>query len=153
MDKNEEVKLDKNTVIVRTDGGICSQIAFAALGKYFEDKGYKVKYDLNWFKNWGKGLDGHFIMNYDMPKAFPGIIFETATDDEIKYYKENCIITGSVPECTAPAYVNGYPKERRSLSIKYADYFRMNFHPVDKEEVVVLEKEMLSVKSCVNENI
>lgn len=30
--------MNKNMIILRTDGGICSQIAFFALGKYLEDK-------------------------------------------------------------------------------------------------------------------
>ncbi len=41
-------------IVLRTDGGICSQIAFHALGNYFIDKGYHVKYDLTWFHKNGK---------------------------------------------------------------------------------------------------
>lgn len=49
-----------NLIIIRSDGGICSQIAFCSLGYYLEQKGYKVKYDLNWFKQYGKDMNGIF---------------------------------------------------------------------------------------------
>lgn len=48
--------MDKDLIIVRSDGGACSQIAFAAFGKYFLDKGFKVKFDLTWFEDYGKEL-------------------------------------------------------------------------------------------------
>ncbi|WP_279386179.1 hypothetical protein [Helicobacter cinaedi] len=41
--------MEDNLIIIRVDGGIASQIAFVALGKAFEEKGYRVKYDLSWF--------------------------------------------------------------------------------------------------------
>lgn len=37
-----------NLIIIRTEGGLCSQIYYASLGQYFADKGYQVKYDLTW---------------------------------------------------------------------------------------------------------
>ena len=36
-------------VLVRMDGGICSQMHFYMIGHYFEEKGFTVKYDLSWF--------------------------------------------------------------------------------------------------------
>lgn len=45
-----------NIVIIRVDGGICSQIAFFVLGLVFKEKGYEVKYDLSWFETSGKGF-------------------------------------------------------------------------------------------------
>ena len=140
--------VDKNLVIIRTDGGICSQIAFAALGKYFEDKGCKVKYETDWFKEWGKGTDGRLIMNYDMPKAFPNINSEIASDNEIKYTKENYTLTKTISECDSLAYINGYPPEREISLIKYKDYFKEHFNPIDKILVADIEKNILSGVSC-----
>ena len=45
--------MQEDLVIIRTDGGAGSQVCFCALGKFFEDKGYKVKYDMTWFREYG----------------------------------------------------------------------------------------------------
>ena len=79
-------------MIIYPDGGICSQIAFVALGKAFEDKGYRVKYDISWFQNHGrafystdKSYDKDYDITFDIPKAIPDIHCEIATDDEVRY--------------------------------------------------------------------
>ena len=64
VSKNQKGKC----VIIRTDGGICSQIMFCALGKHFEDLGYIVKYDTSWFKDCGMSVDGNDVRNYDIPR-------------------------------------------------------------------------------------
>ncbi len=84
-----------NLIIICTEGGLCSQIYYASLGQYFADKGYKVKYDLTWFKEWGNCNDGAFARNYDIDKAFPNLALEFASDDEVKLYKQKYKYDGS----------------------------------------------------------
>lgn len=50
--------MQKDLVIIRSDGGAYSQIAFVAFGKYFMDKGFKVKFDLSWFEDEGYKIEG-----------------------------------------------------------------------------------------------
>ena len=134
------------TVILKTEGGICSQIAFAALGKYFENIGYKVKYDITWFQEWGKGMDGVHKMNYDMDKAFPNLKLEIASEKEIEYYKKH--YTSDMHKLKNKMYVSGFPIEREPLFIKYIDYFKSYFDPIDKENISSLINKIENSNSC-----
>lgn len=116
-------------VIIRTDGGICSQLYFCALGKYFEDRGYNVKYDTSWFRDYGMDTDGIFVRNYDIEKAFKNLNLQIATETEINLYKKKYKRKKgqSLSECAPPIYIDGYPDERPLLMVKYKDYFKKNF--------------------------
>lgn len=143
-------KIDKNLVIIRTDGGICSQLAFCALGKYFEDKGYLVKYDITWFKENGKDLDGKFLRNYDIPKLCPELKFQIATDEEIKIYQKKYRRKRiNLLTCKPPIYIDGYHKARPYLLVKYRDFFANNisFKDADEEQLNLLN-EIKNVNSC-----
>ena len=95
----------KDLVIIRVDGGIASQISFVALGLEFESRGYKVKYDLSWFDEFGNGIyneqngyDRSYNIAFDIPKAFPDIKYEIASRDEIEIYRKKYINDeGSLP--------------------------------------------------------
>ncbi|AWI34727.1 hypothetical protein [Helicobacter apodemus] len=83
-----------NLVIIRVDGGICSQISFVALGSAFEAKGYEVQYDLSWFEEQGigaynpsNGYDKVYNVSFDIPKAFPTLPIKIAEKTEAKHYK------------------------------------------------------------------
>jgi len=136
-------------IIIRSDGGICSQIYFAAYAKYFIDKGFKVKYDLSWFREFGTGMDGRFLMPYMMNKAFPEIKIDEAAEEEIKLYKAKYHYKNkSVNEIKPPMYIDGYPKERAPLFIKSFEYFKNNFNPVDISECSEILEKIKSENSC-----
>lgn len=78
--------LDKY-VLVRMDGGICSQMHFYLIGNLFRKKGLKVKYDLGWFVHEGFDMNGLYVRNFDLLKAFPDILFEKASRVECFLYK------------------------------------------------------------------
>ena len=142
------MEIDKNLIIIRTDGGISSQIAFYSLGRYLEDKGYKVKYDITWFKEYSKDCNGVFARNYDINKAFPNLKIEIANEEEIKYYSENYpLITSDIKEFKAPLYINGYP-ERLSSVLKYKNFLRENFLPVDISSCSNLLNTIKKCNSC-----
>lgn len=109
--------MKKGLKVIKTDGGICSQILFAALGKYYEDNGFKVKYDISFFKDYGLDVYGKFCRNYDINKAFPNLKLELANDEEIKKAKLN------------KNYIDYYSEKRYYSLIKYRDYFKKNFKP------------------------
>lgn len=101
--------IDRGMVIVRFDGGICSQIAFWAIGKSFSDAGFKVKYDLSWYVECGTDMAGHHVRNFDLSTAFPGLNFEVANNPEIYFYKKNYAFSGKdVTAACAPLYLGGY---------------------------------------------
>ena len=64
-------------VLVRMDGGICSQIQFYLLGAWFEQQGFRVSYDLEWFETCGRDLNGRFVRNFDLLRLQPALPLET----------------------------------------------------------------------------
>lgn len=126
--------MTKPLKVIKTDGGICSQIIFAALGKYYEDKGFEVKYDLKFFREYGKDINGVFCRNYDIKKTFPDLTFNEASEKEIKQAKKN------------KNYIEEYLEERFYCFVKYQEYFRNHFNPeINNKEIL---NEIKASNSC-----
>lgn len=136
------------TVIIRSDGGICSQIEFCCLGLYLQDLGYKVKYDLSWFDENGLDCNGKFVRNYDMPLAFPNMKFEIATKQEIEHTKKQKIFANKIPQKGESGYICGYPSERGQNLIKYKNHFIEHFKPVDKDSCKDILNKINKSNSC-----
>ena len=66
-------------VVLLMDGGVCSQMHQYLLGHLFGQKGYRVEYDLTFFKEWGSDMDYHFVRNFDLQKAFPYLSVKKAS--------------------------------------------------------------------------
>jgi len=118
-------------VVIRVDGGICSQIAFVALGLHLKRKfgeAVRVKYDLSWFRECGKDIDGRFVRNWDMPKAFPGLSLEEATAEETAALAAHRYDGRDAEAIAAPAYVGAYPDRRASFR-EQREYLRRSFCP------------------------
>lgn len=78
-------------VLIRMDGGICSQMHFYLIGCLFQDKGYKVKFDLEFYHLFAKDINGKFDRNFDLLKAFPNLNIQAASKFErITYLKFKC---------------------------------------------------------------
>jgi len=117
-------------IIVRVDGGISSQIVFYLTGKYFADKGFNVKYDLEWFETCGMDLQNKFVRNFDFEKAFPNIEIKKATKEECDFYKKNFKLKGTdYKNKKAPLYLGSYYDFDYLLNI-YKDFVVSNFNPV-----------------------
>ncbi len=112
------------------DGGICSQINTFAFGKFLEDKGFEIKYDLTWYRECGKDTDGRFTIDYKLDKAFPDLEIKVASQEEITYYKQK-YKTSEKPiyKCVPPLYVGWYPKEKGFCAVKYVDFLYKYFQP------------------------
>ena len=119
-------------IIVRVDGGICSQIAFVAFGLALSRKlGSKarVKFDLSWFDDWGFDKDKKFARNWDFPKCFPDIPLEIATPDECRYLNKYHYCDGSRQKVfKAPQYIGGYP-ERMPAVVEQLELLKQHFKP------------------------
>jgi len=119
-------------IVIRVDGGICSQITFVALGLHLKQKygdAVRVKYDLSWYRECGMDIDGRFARNWDMPKAFPALAVEEATEEEVAVLKAAHLHDKNDAESiVAPAYVSGYPPRRPSFA-EQRDCLRRSFRP------------------------
>lgn len=150
--------MQDNLVIIRVDGGIASQLSFVALGKAFEEKGCRVKYDIEWFENEGKGFynttngyDRIYNLSFDMQKAFPDLPLEIASKDEIKHYETNYFVDDdSVITYPPPLYVGGYLGRR--YDIYFSSLFAKHFNPKEAQEKDTrfygFLQEILESKSC-----
>jgi len=119
----------EDLIVVRVDGGICSQIAFCSLGLHLQKRGYRVKYDLSFYKDNGLDSEGRFQRCWDMPRAFPALQFESATEAEIAAVKgfatrRSELMTSWRP----PLYVGGYP-DCSSALLEMLPLLRENFKP------------------------
>lgn len=146
-------KVSKDLIVIRSDGGICSQIAFLALGKFYEDLNHCVKYDLSWFETHGKDMNGEFDRNFDLTKAFPDIDIQIASEAETYHYKRHFKpssndIDGQFP----PVYLDAFYDNRWSLVIKYREFFKQAFKPdsldLGSRNIEVLDEIYLQENAC-----
>lgn len=105
-------------VVLLMDGGVCSQMHQYLLGHVFSRKGYKVEYDLTFFKEWGSDMDYHFVRNFDLQKAFPYLSVKKASKVSVGVYKRKYFNLGnntlsrendfSFLQKKPPVYLGGY---------------------------------------------
>ena len=144
----------KDLVIVRIDGGICSQINFFAYGHAIQNMlggKAKVKYDLSWFKENGKDYFGKFVRNWDFPKTFPDLAIEEASAEEIAATKRRRTLDfselQSLQEITAPAYLDGYPKACFNLP-GCREVLTKNFRPTLDADSAAVAEEIAKGPAC-----
>jgi Glycosyl transferase family 11. len=88
-------KIISPKVIVLMDGGICSQMHQFLLGRLFENKGYKVLYDLSFYQDWGTDMNFEFVRNFDLQKAFPYLSIKRASKVALSVYKKKFFNLGN----------------------------------------------------------
>ena len=138
---------EEKFVVIKIDGGICSQIAFCVLGLYMQDLGYKVKYDLSWFKEYGLDCNKKFVRNYDMKSAFPDLNFEIASQEEVEHCKKINVFNDAIPKKGESGYLCGYAEERNKI-FEYRDIFINNFKPIDLNTCYDVLDEIKNCQSC-----
>lgn len=135
-------------IIVRVDGGICSQISFCSLGLALQKRGYRVKYDLSFYRDNGLDSEGRLPRNWDMPKAFPSLTFEPATDAEIAALKKRHSRRSElVSSWEPPLYVGGYPDCNAAL-LEMLPVLREHFRPEHSRRIGDLSETMRASPSC-----
>lgn len=146
-----------NLVIVKVDGGIVSQLNFFAIGQLFKMKGCRVKYDISWFEDHGKGFyntdknySENYDINWDIPKIFPDEEIEIATREEIWYYKKRYRVNDeSALSYKPPLYIDGYNLKCDITEI--CAKLREKFSPLKTytdENFLILAEEIQRVQSC-----
>lgn len=130
------LRLLPRLVIIRMDGGICSQMHFYMVGKILEGNGSSVRYDTRWFRTSGTDLDGRFCRNFDLLRIFPGLKFEESDNRLLNriyislFYRRNDYFADAAESLgwmniCAPAYLDGYFRDPEEM---YASLFRKTFH-------------------------
>ena len=118
--------LDK-MIMVRMDGGICSQMHFLLVGQQLKEKGYQVKYDIGWFKEQGKDLTGRFVRNFDLPRAFPELKLCLASSFETFFYKRLAFSSNKYLDATSPSFLAGYYGNSRKMYMEdFTKLFRID---------------------------
>lgn len=149
---NKNLFKKNNLIIIKPDGGICSQIAFINMGRYFEEKGYKVKYDLSWFEDFGTDMDGRFVRNFDVNKSFKNLNLEIATPEEIKIFRKKYYRKDILPlkDCKPTLYITEwYPKENFYNLVKNRQFFKDKFEFVnDNDDQQNLLRDIIKSNSC-----
>ena len=138
-------KTNQNLIIIPSDGGVCSQIAFWALGIFYEQCGCQVKYDLSWFQQHGMDMNNRFVRNYDLNKAFPEAVLPVASDYECFSLNKHHRVEGTeekFKDILPPASITGYPN-REPLVIQYRLIFRKYFK-IDEEQLSPQNIKLLS---------
>lgn len=116
--------MGNKSIVIRVDGGICSQIATVSMGLRLEEKfagQADVKYDLSWYRDCGTDMNGRFVRNWDFPKAFPGIVCREATPEEAERESRRHPSQGlDIEAFRPPVYVRGYPDRYPNLCAQAA---------------------------------
>ena len=74
-------------VIIWIDGGFCSQIFRYLKGRWYVQRGFKVKYDISWYKDPVDCL-GIESRDFVLLKYFPDLDFELAAPRELSKYRK-----------------------------------------------------------------
>lgn len=131
-------------VLLQLDGGICSQMHQYLLGQIYAHKGFAVRYDLSFYKEWGSDLNFQFVRNFDLLKAFPYLKFKEASALSVKVYKKKYYYTGnntgkrvddfSFLQKEPPVYLGGYYHLPPKLWLEmFHSLFRMSFDILDEQ--------------------
>ncbi len=146
--------MNDRLIVVRVDGGFCSQLAFYALAKELEEYvnnnggGGIIKLDLTWFEIHGKDMYGNFDRSYVLHKAFPNIChYAKASQEDILMCKEGMEIDYKPNYFSFPLYISSYPECMESL-FKYRQFFIDNFCPVDLDSIKDYIDEIEQTNSC-----
>lgn len=148
-----KIGLIKPSVIIRVDGGICSQMHQYLLGYHFMKKGYKVTFDNWWFDFHGTDLFKQQVRNFDLTKAFPYLNYNLADNFTLKLYRYFFHYEGTYPKSmstdwmafTPPVLMQGYYADSPIL---FNNYFPVVF----KSTLNVLDAENLAVYKEIDRN-
>lgn len=137
------LKICKSQIVIRVDGGICSQMRQYLWGCIFKEKGYKVTFDLSWFDDFGMDMNNKDVRNFDLLKAFPQLDFEKVNGLVLKFYRHFYNYQGRYPysndldwmNLTPPRLLSGYYAEPDYLySALFPKTFKINLEILDKDD-------------------
>ncbi len=130
------------TIVIHSDGGICSQMHFYLIGEILRDRGHDVKFDYEWFKSWGKDINGQFCRNLDIGKLFPYLNLRVCNQLVAKLYRTFFLYSNNYfedngenlkwIEFNGPCYMDGYYHDPEEMYTKYfRDVFKIDEDVLD----------------------
>jgi len=144
------LKIVKPKILIKMDGGISSQMHQYLLGRIYSEKGYIVKYDLSFFKYWGKDNYGQFERNFDLLKAFPYLTFKQANEIESMIYSSYFVDTTVyldhegedffLYDIEPPKYLGGYYRSPQEMwKNMFPKYFHIDPQVLDSRNYSLYE--------------
>lgn len=129
----ERLLVPRRLAVVRSDGGICSQMRFRAIGEDLALLGADVKYDLSWFRRSGRDCLGLPTRNYQLDQLCPSLASPEATEGEICRLLRagldlDLATLRSVEDFRMPAYFSGYCSG--ACILRHRDLFANAMDPV-----------------------
>lgn len=116
------MRIVRPKVILYVDGGLCSQMSMWANGEYYTEQGFDVYYDLEWFDDCGKGIDGVSIRNYELNILWPKVKVNTLPHWQLVIYKY--LLPWPEVSCVLP------PADAIDRSVYFRGYHKL--HKTDK---------------------
>lgn len=132
------------TIVVRMDGGICSQMHQYLIGQIFKERGTNVEYELDFFKYNGKDINGVHVRNFDLLKAFPYLNFKSASSFKSHFYSLVYNYVGNYPYELSTNWVDLLPP--RILSGYYADPSYL-YYPLFQKVFHICSKDILDFEN------
>lgn len=142
--------ISNKLVVLKMDGGVCSQMHFYLIGMLLQEKGYEVKFDLTWFRENAKDCNGVFARNFDLLKMFPSLSFSEPNKREMMKAKSHVITNDYFSNKTSnffsylnvksPCYLQGYFRDPEGLyTVVFNKYFKASFDVLDETNKKMLK--------------
>lgn len=74
-----QMHLLRPKIVVYVDGGLCAQMIAYLRGQYYAESGISVYYDMTFYDNGGKDMDGRFERPFELLTLFPRLHFQAAS--------------------------------------------------------------------------
>jgi len=141
--------------VIAIDGGFASQLLRYAMGNELKKRGYHVAYDITWYDECGKSVDGKNDRIFRLTECFDKLEFPVVEASEVSRYKKfyNCELNGKAKKIfdnkrvKEPFYVPG-KTILTELFLDYRDLFDFSKFPyLMNEKSKTLYKEIQDRKS------
>lgn len=139
---------ESRLAVLRVDGGICSQIAFVALGEQLREQGLDVKYDLSFYRDRGRDDNGRFARNWEFPSAFPGIPTPEASDAEVRLARGSRTWSGGVHIPRPPFLYDGYQGRQEAFYANVARFANAFRPDLSKADAVLRDAIAAEAEAC-----
>ncbi|MCR5393835.1 MAG: alpha-1,2-fucosyltransferase [Bacteroidales bacterium] len=135
-------------IIVRMDGGICSQMQQYLMGHSFYEHGYEVRYDLSFYDKDGRDMNGLDDRSFTLLKVFPKLPFTRAPFWQKVLYRRAFRHVGRYPEdgttdwiqLRPPVLLDGYYADCAEMYADYTTIFQPNPACLDTDNLTLYHR-------------
>ena len=144
-------------IIVSITGGLGNQIWLYAIGSAAsKTSGLPVKYDLSWYEECGKDINGLYNRQFDLLHVFPLLALERATRKEVRLYRKcfshvpqyMCVFDENVFLGERARYLGGFYANAQYLKILDLDFWNQFIFALPLDEANLLMRN--AVNAAVN---